>query len=96
MKRAWFKMNPPDGKGEWECYLQIADNCPRKMAYQYLTLEHVMPKVKAPELKFDPKNIRPSCAPCNRVKGSKTIEKLAKTYPHLRVYLTDHTASMVE
>ena len=86
-RSAWYKVNPPNEDGKWECYLQISSLCPRYLSKSLLTLEHVQPKVKAPELKYDISNIRPSCSWCNKMKGSRTIEKLAKIWPHLAIYI---------
>ncbi len=85
--KKWMATNPPDSTGHWECYLQISSLCPRMLTRDMLTLEHVMPKVKAPELKYEIANIRPSCAFCNKMKGSRTLDELVKLWPHLVKYL---------
>ncbi len=83
----WFEQNPPDENGEWTCYLQISYGCFKQLTRNTLSLEHVKPKVKAPELKYEPSNIRPSCPPCNKLKGSQTLEVLVRRYPHLIKYI---------
>ena len=85
--RVWYKKNPPDADGYWTCYLQISTRCPKRLTLGMLTKEHVQPKVKAPHLKYNPDNIKPSCSWCNRLKSSQSIEALSKIYPHLRRYL---------
>lgn len=87
MNQEWLKENPPDHDGKWACYLRIAPNCLKRMGSLDLTFEHVEPKVKRPDLKFDKRNIKAACQPCNELKGSRTITKLAIEYPHLKELL---------
>ena len=86
-KNQWIQDNPPDQYGFWTCYLQIHPNCPVRISIELLALEHVIPKSRGKKYKYDPKNIRPSEYWCNSLKGSRTLESLAKDYPHLKVYL---------
>ena len=86
-RRVWFENNPPDENGRWECYLQISGLCPRKLTKELLTMEHVEPRSKAPEKKYRVENIKPSCSFCNRSKGSRSLEQLARLWPHLEKYL---------
>lgn len=83
MRKRWFELNPPNHNGKWICYLQISKDCPELLTSESLTLEHIMPKVKAPELKFNHENIAPSCQFCNTIKASRTLESLATEYPRL-------------
>jgi 5-methylcytosine-specific restriction endonuclease McrA len=89
LRKKWYKTNLPIENDKWECYLQISQYCPKLLTKGMLTLEHVEPKVKRPDLIFTVSNIRPSCSYCNAIKGSKTLEKLSKTYPQLNKYLLD-------
>lgn len=75
-RREWFKLNPPDDKGVWVCYLQISPECPIKLTRSTITLEHVRSKVRAPELKYDINNLRPACGYCNKLKGSLDLNEL--------------------
>lgn len=84
----WFRKNPSDENGNWECWLQISELCPKKLSRETITLEHVYPKVKNPELKYNYKNLKPSCAFCNKLKGSNTPEQLAKYFLHIAILLT--------
>lgn len=86
-KWAWFKLNPPDHNGYWDCYLCISENCPYRINRDTLVLEHVKPKVRYPKLRFVVSNIKPSCRFCNKIKGSRELEELVLQYPHLRRYL---------
>lgn len=84
----WMKLNPPDNTGHWDCYLQISQLCLKRVTVETLTLEHVIPRSKRPDLKFDVTNIRPSCSFCNKLKSSQTLEQLARNWPHLNIYLS--------
>lgn len=85
--RKWYRLNPPDDKGVWLCYLQIAPDCPRKLTRSTITLEHVKSKVRYPELIFEVANLKPACSACNNIKQSLDLEDLVITYPHLQKYL---------
>lgn len=74
--REWFRLNPPDAKGLWYCYLQISPFCPIKLTRSTIRLEHVKSKTRYPELKYVQSNIRPSCDFCNKLKGSLDLEEL--------------------
>lgn len=84
-KKEWHRHNPHDENGEWACYLQLSPNCYKKVNYDTLNYEHVIPKVKAPELRYDHTNIKASCQPCNKMKGSQTLEQLKDKYPDWRL-----------
>jgi 5-methylcytosine-specific restriction endonuclease McrA len=77
----WYELNPPDNRGNWRCYLRISPDCPKYVNRATINLEHVLPRVKYRELKYDVANIRPACRSCNKLKGPWTLEQLAETYP---------------
>lgn len=79
-KLKWFEQNPPDEKGQWVCYLQIAWNCPKILDRRTLTLEHVRSKARAPELKYEVSNLKPSCSNCNALKESLEVDEVLKKY----------------
>lgn len=81
--RQWFKENPPDHKGTWECYLQISPQCPVRITRSTITLEHVKPKNRYKELRYITLVIKPACEFCNKLKGPWTLEELAETYPRV-------------
>lgn len=83
----WFGANPPDDNGYWHCYLQISSLCPKRLTRQLLTLEHVYPKVKYPELKYSIDNLKPSCSFCNKLKGSNTVDTLAKSFVNIAIMI---------
>lgn len=74
--REWFKINPPDKKGLWYCYLRISPLCPIKLTRTTIRLEHVKSKVRYPELKYVVSNLKPACEHCNKLKGSLDLEEL--------------------
>lgn len=84
----WFKDNPPNLNGVYICYLQISELCPKRLTPGRTTLDHIVPRGRGKQYKYDVNNLRPSCFACNSLKGSQTLETLAKTYPHLNKYLT--------
>lgn len=87
-KGAWLQANPGDiERGKWECYLQISELCPKILTIETLTREHVKPKGTNKSLKYQISNVRPACTWCNAIKSSRTLENLAKEYPHLEKYL---------
>lgn len=88
-REKWIEANPPDEYGYWDCYLQISPMCPKCLTIQTMSIEHMIPKNRGSEYRHDLSNLRPSCIPCNGLKGSRTVKSLAGDYPHLRVYLED-------
>lgn len=87
MKDRWKELNPPDENGGWDCYLHISPNCLRHVTRETLQYEHVQPRWKFPELKYDESNIQASCEPCNKLKGSSELVFWVDEFPHLRRYL---------
>ena len=82
-KYLWKEINPADKNGYWDCYLQISPFCHKKLYDRTLTLDHVIPRSKGKKYKYDISNLKACCYPCNILKGSRSIEGLAKQYPHL-------------
>jgi 5-methylcytosine-specific restriction endonuclease McrA len=82
-REEWFRKNPPVD-GRWTCYLNISPYCPEKVTYKYLEIEHVYPRSSFPSMKWKTLNMKPSCTWCNSLKGSRSIESLAREYPHIR------------
>lgn len=80
----FFANNPPDELGGYTCYLQISKYCPKWLSQQNVTLEHVLPRSKFPELRWVSDNIKPACEFCNKTKMSNTVEKLSLFWPHLK------------
>lgn len=64
----YLATHPPDYKGEYECYI-----CHRPVHYTEVTLDHKIPRSRAPELRFDPDNIGLAHGDCNTKKGSRIL-----------------------
>jgi hypothetical protein len=82
-RQKWFRANRPDADGRWECYLQIAPDCPKLVTTETIDLEHVRPKGSHPILRYVIQNIKPACQPCNKLKRSWSLAVLAETYPRI-------------
>lgn len=85
VREEWFKVNPPDFHGvAWYCYLnKLSPDCwvvMNEVQIMKHGLEHVTPKVKSRALKFEVSNLRAACPPCNKLKGSRTIEQCIRKY----------------
>jgi hypothetical protein len=79
--KAWREQNT-----EFVCYLRISPMCLINLDEQTAVPEHVKPKSKSTQAEVhDITKIRAACTFCNALKGSRTIESLAKDFPHLLV-----------
>ena len=61
-RRKWIELNP----GPWNCYI-----CGVPLDINEMELDHVKPRSKYPELRFDLDNLKPCCHKDNFEKGSK-------------------------
>lgn len=77
----WIKNHPPNHQGYWQCYLQISPRCFRWVNEKTLSLDHVKARSRKPEKRHKQQNLRPSCPPCNELKGSLSIKELIVKYP---------------
>jgi 5-methylcytosine-specific restriction endonuclease McrA len=75
-RKTWIKNNPPNHQGYWVCYLQIHENCPKFLTERTITLDHVVARTKDPSKRFDKDNLKPACAWCNELKGSKPLDEV--------------------
>lgn len=66
----WFKEHPSD---YYTCYLQISPLCPKVMPPEETTLDHIIPRSRAPHLRYEFSNLKPCCGPCNTEKGSRVL-----------------------
>lgn len=84
-RKRWLRMksNQPDENGNWACYLGIAPDCHVHINIDTISLEHVRAKVRSPKLRYCARAIKAACPPCNKLKGSWSIQQLAETYPHI-------------
>lgn len=76
-RAAWFERNPAE---HYECYLKISPYCLGVMTQKETTLDHIESRTRHPELRFTLDNLAPSCAPCNELKGSKSLEQVKELY----------------
>jgi len=65
-RKKWINTNPPNHEGYYECYL-----CHKFITLDEMTLDHIIPRSHAPELRFEFSNLAPCCGPCNTKKGSQ-------------------------
>jgi len=70
-RRTWKKKHPPNDEGFYECWL-----CGKWVLPNEITLDHVIPRSRRPDLVFEETNIKPACWTCNTLKGSKVIDSL--------------------
>lgn len=87
LSNTFFHDNPPDERGGYTCYLQISRKCPIWVSLREVTLEHILPKVKYPEVKYNVINIKPACTWCNGAKLSNTPYHLALIWPHIKILI---------
>lgn len=66
----WLKTHPPDEFGNYICYI-----CGDDVWYTEVTLDHIISRSRAPELRFVESNIGPAHAKCNEAKGSLNLEE---------------------
>lgn len=72
----WMKQNPPSHEGYWMCIVGGG-----AMTKHSLTLDHDIPRSRAPEKKHDLKNLNPMCNFHNNDKGSRSLEEYLATRP---------------
>lgn len=73
---AFIQANPPDQYGFWYCALNLSEHCLRRMDIDQLTVDHIVPRSRSPELRHEQSNLQPACLYCNKEKGSKTVDNL--------------------
>lgn len=64
-RRQWFKENPAEG---YTCYL-----CGVYVPKNEVTLDHIIPRSRRPDLRYELTNLAPACWTCNSQKGSKVL-----------------------
>ncbi len=68
----------------WTCWLQISPGCLRTLTLETLTLDHYHTRSSRQDLRYEQSNLRPCCVFCNGLRGSRSIENLAKDYPQVK------------
>ena len=69
-RKQWKLKYPPDENGFYYCWI-----CGAPLKKSQITLDHVIPRSRAPKLRFVDSNIKPACWKCNVEKGSKVLDK---------------------
>jgi 5-methylcytosine-specific restriction endonuclease McrA len=69
----WLKNNLPDHRGYYQCHY-----CGEDVDSAAITLDHKIPRSRAPELRHEMSNLVPACYTCNYLKGSVDHD----TYKH--------------
>lgn len=75
----WIKRHGGEG-ATWVCYLQVSPQCPRELTIETLTLDHVEPRSRRPDLRNEDSNLKPACSFCNILKGSRNEAAVRKEY----------------
>lgn len=80
-RKHYLVLHPPDEWGYYDCYLQTAPLCPKRLLPNQVTLDHKIPRggLKGANLKFNEDNIAIACSPCNTDKGSMSLENYLKS-----------------
>lgn len=71
-RREWIASHTP-ASGQWVCALQISPQCLRTMTLDTLTLDHIVGRGRASQLRYNEGNIQPACSFCNGQKGSSAL-----------------------
>lgn len=69
-RKRWFRDNKQD---YYICYL-----CGKSLTRAETTLDHIIPRSRAPELRYEFSNLAPCCWSCNSQKGSKVRKVIDK------------------
>ena len=84
-RKEWIKNNPPDYGGYWYCIVGGRALTDKLSEQEYgallLTLDHNIPRSRAPELRHHLGNLNPMCPYHNSKKGSRSLEEYLKTKP---------------
>lgn len=67
--------NPPNHEGYYTCYL-----CRQWIPAEEITVDHVVPRSRAPNLRYDFSNFAFCCGSCNAAKGSKVVNHQQEDY----------------
>jgi len=60
--------NPPNHQGYNVCYL-----CGKWIQENEITVDHIVPRSRAPDLRYTFSNLALACGSCNNAKGSKLV-----------------------
>lgn len=71
-RKDWIKRHGGD-EGRWICALQCSPLCKKILTIETLTLDHIIPRSRRPDLRYEDSNMQPACFFCNSEKGSRVI-----------------------
>lgn len=80
-RHEWMKKNPPSFQGYWYCIIGG-----KALDVYELTLDHAIPRGRAPHLRHDLSNLNPMCFFHNGDKGSKSLEEYRRTLKNKKCY----------
>jgi len=64
-RAGWLNRHPPDWKGNYSCGI-----CGQFVHVTEVTLDHILPRSRRPDLRYTDSNIQPVHLVCNGIKGS--------------------------
>ncbi len=67
-RKEYLKNNPPNFQGYYICYL-----CHKWVPANEITVDHIIPRSRAPYLRYEDSNLAPCCDPCNKKKASRVV-----------------------
>jgi len=70
-RRDFLSHNPPNHQGYYVCYL-----CGIWVPQNEITIDHIVSRSRAPELRFVFSNLAVCCSSCNEAKGSRSVKIL--------------------
>lgn len=69
IRKRWRKLNPPNHQGYYTCAL-----CFRWVHESEMSLDHILPRSRRPDLVLEITNLQPTHYLCNSKKGSRIYE----------------------
>lgn len=84
-KKKWIKENPPEYGGYWYCIIggRALTDIPENLDYGALplTLDHDLPRSRAPGQRHNLDNLNPMCEYHNNDKGSLSLDQYLRKKP---------------
>ena len=88
VRKQWIKLHPPEYGGYWYCVVGggalTDDTSNLDYGAKLLTIDHDIPRSRAPHLVFEFDNLKPMCAYHNQDKGSKSLRQYLASKPDKR------------
>ncbi len=77
-RKEFLELNPPNHEGYYECHW-----CHKWVHYTEITVDHVIPRSRAPQLRYEHSNLVVCCGQCNIEKGSVIWD--VRTFPQATI-----------